>query len=237
MLERIRHNPASNSSLDLWPPMGFMVRNWRVCLTCGGLGLTLLIFILAGALATFPGDRAASEAFHQNQSDWLNSAALAVSTLGGKSVAGALMIGLITLLVLTRRRADVLVVFLGAAPILAGIFLKEAVGRARPDYLIIGSEPTSLSFPSGHALFAMVFGGLLIVLASDIIRPVKIRRPIQIGLALLILAIGASRVYLGVHFPSDVLGGYLFGAMALLGLVWLRNRLSNRGAEMAPTIG
>lgn len=152
-------------------------------------------------------------------------------------MAGALMIGLITLLVIASRRADALVVFVGAVPILAGIFLKEAVGRARPDYLIIGSEPTSLSFPSGHALFAMVFGGLLIVLAGDIIRPVKVRRAIQIGLALLILAIGASRVYLGVHYPSDVLGGYLFGAMALLGLVWLRNRFSNRGAGMAAAIG
>lgn len=237
MLERIRHNPASNSSPDLWPPMEFMFHNRRVCLTCGGLGLTLLIFILAGALATFPGDQAASEAFRENQSDWLNSAALAVSTLGGQSVAGALMIGLITLLMIASRRADALVVFVGAAPILAGILLKEAVGRARPDYLIIGSEPTSLSFPSGHALFAMVFGGLLIVLAGDIIKPVKIRRAIQIGLALLILAVGASRVYLGVHYPSDVLGGYLFGAMALLGLVWLRNRFSNRGAEMAAAVG
>ena len=217
--------------------MEFMFHNRRVCLTCGGLGLTLLIFILAGALATFPGDQAASEAFRENQSDWLNSAALAVSTLGGQSVAGALMIGLITLLVIASRRADALVVFVGAVPILAGIFLKEAVGRARPDYLIIGLEPTSLSFPSGHALFAMVFGGLLIVLAGDIIRPVKVRRAIQIGLALLILAIGASRVYLGVHYPSDVLGGYLFGAMALLGLVWLRNRFSNRGAGMAAAIG
>ena len=199
--------------------------------------MTRLFFTLAGALATFPGDEAASETIRENQSDWLNSAALAVSTLGGQSVAGALMIGLLTLLVIARRRADALIVFLGAAPILAGIFLKEAVGRARPDYLIIGSEPTSLSFPSGHALFAMVFGGLLIVLAGDIIKPVKIRRAIQIGLALLILAVGASRVYLGVHYPSDVLGGYLFGAMALLGLVWLRNRFSNRGAEMAAAVG
>ena len=194
---------------------------------------TLLIFFMAAALATFPGDQGALEGFRSNQSEWLDSVALAVTTLGGQAVAAALMAGLIALLVLSRRRLDALVVLISAAPIVVGFLLKEVVGRARPDYFILGSEPSSLSFPSGHALFAIIFGGLLIILAGDLIHPVKLRRAIQVGLALLILAVGASRIYLGVHYPSDVLGSYLFGAMALLGLVWLRNWFVSRGARPA----
>ena len=193
----------------------------------------MLIFILAGAWATFPGDQGALEGFRSNQSEWLDSAALAVTTLGGQVVATALMTGLIALLVLARRRVDALVVLISAAPIMVGFLLKVAVGRARPDFMFLGSEPSSLSFPSGHALFAIVFGGLLIILAGDVIQPVKLRRAIQIGLALIILAVGASRVYLGVHYPSDVLGSYLFGAMALLGLVWLRNWFASRRGRAA----
>ena len=211
----------------------FVLLNWRFCLTSAGTVSTLLIFILAWAFATFPGDQGALQSFRTNQSQWLDSAALAVTALGGQAVAAALMAGLIALLMVARRRVDAIVVLIGAAPIMAGWFLKEAVGRARPDFLVLGTEPTSLSFPSGHALFAIIFGGLLIILAGDMIRPVKLRRAIQILLALLILAVGASRVYLGVHYPSDVLGSYLFGAMALLGLVWLRNWIVSRHANPA----
>ncbi len=211
--------------------------NLRFCLTCAGMGSTLSIFILAAALASFPGDQDALEGFRTTESKWMNSAALAVTSLGGTMVAGTLVVGLIALLVFARRRVDALVVFLSAAPMMSSFFLKEIVGRARPDFMTIGTEPTSLSFPSGHALFAMVFGGLLITLANDLVQPVKLRRAIQFGLALLIIAVGASRVYLGVHYPSDVLGGYLFGGLALLGLVWVRDWFANRSARPVGATG
>ena len=188
-------------------------------------------------MSTFPGDQSALDGFRSTESGWLNSAALAVTSLGRHIVAAALMISVISLLVFVRRRIDALVVFISAVPIVAGILLKEVVGRARPDFFVIGSEPSSLSFPSGHALFAIVFGGLLIILAGDLVKPVKLRRAIQIVLALLIMAVGASRVYLGVHYPSDVLGGYLFGGMALLGLVWVRNWFANRPTRTVKTTG
>ena len=194
---------------------------------------TLLIFIFAAALANFPGDQGVLEGFRSKQSEWLDSVALTVTTLGGQAVTAALMTGLIALLFFSRRRVDALVVLISAVPIVVGYLLKEVVGRARPDFSILGSEPSGLSFPSGHALFAIVFGGLLIILAGDLVHQAKLRRAIQIGLALLILAVGASRVYIGVHYPSDVLGSYLFGAMALLGLVWLRNWFVSRGARPA----
>ena len=202
-------------------------------IVAGGLLLTLAMFILAWAFATFPGDRGALQGFQDNQSGWLDAAARGVTSLGGWAVALAMMLGMVVYLAISRRRIDALIVLLSGAPVLAGFFLKQAVGRARPEFFITGAEPSSLSFPSGHSLFAMVFGGLLIVMMGDLCEPVRLRRALQVAMGLLILAVGASRVYLGVHWPSDVVGGYLFGIMALLGLVWLRNWLMTRQTAMS----
>ena len=196
------------------------------CLTAAFL-VTVAFFLLAWAFPTFPGDRGALQGFQDNQSSWLDTAALAVTSLGGWAAAVVLMAGLILYFAICRRRIDALIVLISGAPVLAGFLLKEAVGRARPEnFLIAGSAPSTMSFPSGHSLFAMVFGGLLIVLVGELVESTPVRRVLQFGLALLILAVGASRVYLGVHWPSDVLGGYLFGGMALLGLICIRNMMS-----------
>ena len=123
---------------------------------------------------------------------------------------------------LLRHRVDALIILLGVIFIAAGNALKLAVGRPRPEYLLVDSVPATLSFPSGHALFAVIFGGFLIFLAGELVQPRLARWSLQAGLALLVLAVGASRVYLGFHWPSDVVGGYLFGIVVLLELVWLR---------------
>jgi undecaprenyl-diphosphatase len=201
---------------------------WKPCLVCGGFLATLAVFLLAWAFSTFPGDEAALRGFQGIHRGWLNTAALAVTSLGGAKVAAVLMAWVVAAMYLLRRRVDSLIVLLSAVPMVAGFFLKEVVGRARPEHFITGSDPGSQSFPSGHSLFAMVFGGLLIIIVGDLVHSPPVRHALQLGLVLLILAVGASRVYLGVHWPSDVLGGYLFGAMALLALVWLRNRLAGR---------
>jgi undecaprenyl-diphosphatase len=68
-------------------------------------------------------------------------------------------------------------------------------------------------------------GGVLVLLVEDLVRPWWLRRALQGVVVLIALAVGASRVYLGAHWPSDVLGGYLAGVLALGGLMWLRDRL------------
>ena len=193
----------------------------------GGLLLTLVIFVFAWFYATFPGDQQALERFQNSQTGWLDTAASAVSRLGWMPVSSVLMVLTVVALFVTRRWADALVVTLSGIPIGVGILLKDVIGRARPEYFLTGSAPSSLSFPSGHSLFAMLFGGLLIVLAEELPISTPIRRGLQTVLAMLILGVGASRVYLGVHWPSDVVGGYLFGIVALMGLAWMRNHLPN----------
>ncbi|MDH6363396.1 undecaprenyl-diphosphatase [Enterococcus sp. PF1-24] len=101
--------------------------------------------------------------------------------------------------------------------IVSGVFnplLKLVFQRNRPtlEHLVVEH---SYSFPSGHAAASMIFYGTLIVLLGIFISNQKVRLASQILLGLLILLIGCSRVYLGVHFPSDIIGGYL------VGLTWL----------------
>jgi undecaprenyl-diphosphatase len=199
-----------------------------------GTSFTLVLFILAGVFPTFPGDEWVLLKIQGYQAGWLTEAALGVSHLGNTWVAVSLMGAVIVGLLLLQCWIDTLIIFLGIIIIATGNALKLAVGRPRPEYFLVDSVPATLSFPSGHALFAVIFGGLLIFLVGELVQPRLLRWGLQAGLVLLVLAVGASRVYLGFHWPSDVVGGYLFGAVALLELVWLRNRLVNRGPHPSP---
>lgn len=200
-------------------------RSW--CLAAAVLAAAAL-FPLARVYDTFPGDERALVEFQGLQTGWLDAAALALSRLGERPTAAVPVVGAILLLLVVRHWADAAMVALSAVPMLLGEALKWLVARPRPDYLLLGPEPTGLSFPSGHSVYACLLVGILIYLSGKLVPSPGIRRSLQAALAGVILAMGASRVYLGVHWPSDVIGGYLFGGLALLGLVGLRNLLADR---------
>ena len=152
-----------------------------------------------------------------------------ITASGNVAVALPVMCGTFLALLWVRRRPDAFAVAACAVPIALGHGLKMVVGRPRPEYAISDVAYTGMSFPSGHALFAVLFGGLLIFLAGQLIRPLAIRRGVQVTVAVLALAIGISRVYLGVHWPSDVIGGYCFAAISLVFVLALRERLARKG--------
>lgn len=97
---------------------------------------------------------------------------------------------------------------------LSNVLLKRAYDRARPDLEHLVTVKT-LSYPSGHAMSSMAFYGFLIYLVYKSTLNVRLKSIIIAIAFLLILSIGTSRVYLGVHFPSDVLGGWIAG------LIWV----------------
>jgi undecaprenyl-diphosphatase len=76
-----------------------------------------------------------------------------------------------------------------------------------------GTSPSSYSFPSGHALASLCFYGILAAVLSDRMRGRKPKFFIWLVASLLVGMIGLSRIYLGVHYPSDVIAGYLAGAV------------------------
>lgn len=87
--------------------------------------------------------------------------------------------------------------------------LKLVFQRTRPEAFFGLAEPMGYSFPSGHALVTCTFFGTLAAFAS-IRTESRVRRWMYwTGAGLMVLLIGISRIYLGVHYPSDVLGGYV----------------------------
>ena len=207
------------------------LRDWMLRLKLVLALLTLLLFVLASLFASFPGDLPLLLWLQGQQSPWLTKAAMTVSHLGDTPIILS-MVGVAVFLLLVWRRRDVAVMMLlSLVPFEAGILLKLVVGRTRseflllPEYLLLNTAPTSLSFPSGHALFAAIFGGLLIWLAEESIQSPLIRRSVLVVLGLLILVVGWSRVYLGLHWPSDGFGGYMYGLLAVWLLTSLRRGL------------
>jgi undecaprenyl-diphosphatase len=201
--------------------------DWKRLNLPAGLLLTLSLFILARVFPTFPGDDWALLKFQQLESGWLTCGALVVSALGGGPVAAGL-VGIVTVgMLLLHRYLDALIVSLSLVLMPVGQALKIAVGRPRPDFLLVSDMPTTMSFPSGHALSATILGGILIYLLGETVRSKVICRGLQFMLTLFILAVGASRVYLGLHWPSDVIGGFAIGGLGLVGLFFLRGLIAS----------
>lgn len=99
-------------------------------------------------------------------------------------------------------------------------FLKLLIARPRPEIASLIRED-SFAFPSGHALIAVVFYGFLLFCVIQITKRRWIKNVFKIVVPLLILAIGFSRVYLGVHWTTDVIGGWMIGGVILLGMIRL----------------
>lgn len=93
--------------------------------------------------------------------------------------------------------------------------LKNIFERARPDAFHVVAA-AGYSFPSGHAMVSLCFYGMAAFLLARVIPSWQWRYMLGVAIAILILAIGISRIYLGVHYPSDVVAGYTAGTMWLM---------------------
>jgi undecaprenyl-diphosphatase len=164
---------------------------------------------------------------------WLEENVVEITALGGFGVL-ALVIALATGFLLLQRKwlnaAMLLIATLGGTAISEG--LKVGFSRPRPDLVAHAVDVTSMSFPSGHAMLSAV---TYLTLGAMLARTQKERRSRAyiLGAAVfLTLIIGASRIYLGVHWPTDVLAGWCLGAAWAL-VCWFAATLLTRGEKDA----
>lgn len=109
--------------------------------------------------------------------------------------------------------------------------LKESFGRSRPDDILPLITQSGHSFPSGHAVTSMAFYGLLFFLVQTQVENKKLAKALSVVLFLLTFLIGISRIYLGVHFPTDILAGWAEGIFVATAVYMLLARFLPKEKE------
>ncbi|MBK8210678.1 MAG: phosphatase PAP2 family protein [Rhodospirillales bacterium] len=169
---------------------------------------------------------------------WLEICARDLTSLGGIPVLTLVTLCATGFLLVVRKRnwALLLLIAVGGGMLL-GSELKELFDRPRPDLVPHAVQVYTLSFPSSHAMLSAV---TYLTLAALLARSQSRRRvkAYLLGVAILLtLLIGSSRVYLGVHWPTDVLAGWCAGATWAMGCWMLALALQRRGAVEAESKG
>ncbi len=209
------------------------------------LGIYGVMVILFGLLATFVHfhpvlgvDVTITKEFQENQTPWLSALMTAVSYIGYQdwlSVALVVVAAVILWLVDLRLEAVTVAVVYAVSGLLNAV-IKVLVGRPRPNaslvevFRVAGGD----SFPSGHVMSYVAFWGLLFTFGVILFNG---RRWWRIALlvvsAFFVVMVGPSRIYLGAHWASDVLGAYLIEAVLLGVALFIYLQLDQRGV-LAP---
>ncbi len=207
-------------------------RSGRLSLWLGGAALALLIFVritrelMEGEVAAF--DSAILLAAARTRTPWLTIAAVDVTALG--SITLVVLFSAFTLLVLFVLRDRMGALQLLAASAGAGLLTvatKDFIERIRPaeaQQLIVVS---GFSYPSGHSASAAALYLTIAIVAGRYIRRAGARTAPFMAVSAVVLMVGASRVYLGVHYATDVVSGIALGAawaLLLAGLFTLSDR-------------
>ncbi|WP_158675506.1 phosphatase PAP2 family protein [Nocardia stercoris] len=152
-----------------------------------------------------------------HRTGWLTRLAVAISDLGDTTTMGAVALVACAWFAYRRRWPQFAVTAAAAAGagLVVGI-LKIAVGRARPpvvDHLV---TETNQSFPSGHTMGSTAVVGVLTALTVFALRRRAARVAVIAAAAVFVVAVGLSRLYLGVHWPTDIIAGWALGTVDLI---------------------
>ena len=110
--------------------------------------------------------------------------------------------------------------------------MKHIFMRARPDEALHLVEQGGYSFPSGHSVTSVVVYGLLIYLIRKRCKNQAVKNILTVLCAVLMIIIGPSRIYVGVHWPTDVLCGWLIGSAVLIIAVTILERMNKKNEDL-----
>lgn len=189
------------------------MKNKKMVITLGLLTLVFcFLFVLVWNKYSFITDSLLSSLVLNIRCSFLNKIMLGITYLGSEyAYIFLLLLGFIFI-------RDRLIPLLVAGGLMVSTFafnlIKFIVKRPRPLAGLILEK--GFSFPSGHSLSAVFFYGFLIYFVSKYIKNTKLKRILQVLIIVIILLIGFSRIYLGVHFVSDVIAGFVLGSIILI---------------------
>ncbi|KUG13338.1 phosphatase PAP2 family protein [Elizabethkingia miricola] len=159
-----------------------------------------------------------SKEIQENQNGFMNNLMIGISWFGRTTVSVIMVILLSAFLILQKQRKEAILMLSTLLSGIVGLALKMLINRPRPtkDIVVLLEDTKYQSFPSGHVLFYTVFFGslILITLATNIFSN-KTKMFLTIVSLSMIFFGAVSRVYLGAHWFTDVLGGFILGIMFL----------------------
>ncbi len=183
-----------------------------IAITCLAFFFALWLMVEMGHAAAID-DPVRREIFSW-RSDWLTPIMTVITYLGNWQIVT--LICLILLAIRKTRKIYGVPLSIGALGVsLANKGIKALVMRPRPDAAYFLIEQGGWSFPSGHSITSMFFFGMAIWLIRKNVQNRKCANVLTALLAIPMMLIGISRVYLGVHYPTDVLAGWSLGILAI----------------------
>jgi membrane-associated phospholipid phosphatase len=207
-----------------------------------------LLFVLFGLLAwwiyyhpVIAIDVTITREFQENQSPWLQNFMVAVSYIGNASLVslGLIILAVVLLWIVDLRLEAIIVAALSAVSSVLNWLIKLVVARPRPSSSLVDviQHAGGNSFPSGHVMAYVAFWGLLFSFGILLFKGNHWwRTALLIISGLFVVLVGPSRIYLGDHWASDVLGAYIIGGLLLGVSLWIYLILKGRGV-LAPRNG
>jgi len=197
--------PARRKKLLLWT---------LACLVAGFIALSIYVLLVP---ATFL-DVHISQEVQEHSNSVSDTLMVAVSWFGNIPVSLLMVVGTAAIFSACHYRKEAVYLLCTLASGIVSSLLKLAFNRPRPtsDFVRIVEEARQQSFPSGHTLFYTVFFGLLIIIMGNLKTIAHwLRLLVSICSAALIFLVPLSRVYLGAHWFTDVVGGFILGILLL----------------------
>lgn len=186
-----------------------------------GLAAAVPVTVLASIHERFPGDHLVAGWLQSVDLPGLGSLSTGLYQLGLWPAFAGVAVAAAAVLFCARYRLAALFIVLSVLTRSAVVPLKELAERPRPtpDLIQVSEHANGFSFPSGHVLGSVLLWGFLCYLAAKTIPHGGGRLAVQATCLSILFLTGLQRVYAGAHWPSDVLGGYLWGGLLLFVIV------------------
>ena len=202
----------------------------RRAVSRGTIFLAFYLWLLSGAIMIsliarytqfFPGDKSITRSLQSHRNPWLRRFMIGISEIGFPKVGVPFTFGIAGIFWALRFRLESIFILLASSSNILNWIVKRLIKRPRPtsELVTVARVINEPSFPSGHVMHYVNFFGLLNYLVATNWRSGRLRNTLLTISTALIVLIGPSRVYLGAHWPSDVMAGYVYGGLWFGGLM------------------